>query len=824
VEKSGRNSVNDQSFCSISQDHVSTEKHGYPRDSSDLQQENLTAFVNETDTRDVPKDPMVRIPDLNGPSILDSRCYDQPQEDTIDAVGVSVRSAEKSLIIDDRNMSITAERASAACSDALLRSNTERLSKKDAVETTLSQEKMSPATNLQPGSCGDKYHNNDGERPHNDGNNIQSSKDLSHQGLTMQAPVAPDSDRSTDALLTYASEKSHLPEFVAADDTAMIAQPLGRKTRNLRQHDRGEKASKDLDEGSAKIQLLEKDPGHNELNLQTAGTVPSVSCYVAVQNDKSETNHPQEDAADHSEMFEQKNGDNANLEVSSADKANPALPDDGNILKKNTSCGGQTAVGSPCCNVTFHYKSSEVDSLSEKNTEKNMADRSVPNSPQDGNKEGTKRAANYKIMGNAVVETSNVHCSASCLLTLMGNMPSSTQDRDANGSIEGFTEQDLCIKCGNDGQLLKCSSCSLAAHDSCFGSSVTFDVSGQLHCPVCLYTKATEAYKKAKTAYSEARNNLFAFLGTKQSAKQHEQSTGKQPAAPSSKYHLNEGNTSKRQGTSQSEADNLSHKDEEPGQCRKKQRTNDKNDACPEEDQLNGCNTSKRQGNDKSEADNLSHKNEEPGQQRKKQRKSDTIDACPEEDRLNGCNTSIRQGHHQSGNLSHKDLESGQHKTHAATDTCAEEVITEKTSFGLNSDIAINKDCVRYKRRHVHVEEHGQPVENAKAREDGAGNSFYEAQHSSQNRSSPVTSQNVEADKHDGRTISHEWENSDEIEASSSNDSVKRSSPTWRDMRHNKARLQQKQTVVSNNSKKALECQDEHMPSPSKKRKYAPKR
>ncbi|KAM0833859.1 hypothetical protein ACQ4PT_064005 [Festuca glaucescens] len=763
VEKSGKNNVNDQSFCSISRDHVNTEKHGCPRDSSDLQRVNLV-FINGIDTRDVQKDPMEPIPDLNEPSTLSSRRYDQPRENTI----------------DDRDMSMTAEPTSATCSDALLQSNTELLSKKDAVETTVSEEK-SPTTNLQPRSCGDKYqnpsHNNAGDRPHNDGTNIQSSKDLSHQGSTMQTTVAPDSDRSTDALPTYTSENSHLPEFVAADDTAMIAQQLGRKTRNSLQHDHGEKPSQDLDDGSARIQLVEKDPGHNELNLQTAGAVPSVSCNVAVQEDKSETNHPQQDATDHSEMCAQKNGDKANLGVSSADKANPAIQVDGNILKKNTSCGGQTAIDSPCCNVTAHNKSLEVNSLSEKNAEKNMAGRSVPNSPKDGNKEGTKRAANKKIMGNAVVETSNVHCSddsssglaAACLLSLMGNMPSSTQDRDANGSIEGFTERDLCIKCGKDGQLLKCSSCALAAHDSCFGSSVTFDVSGKLYCPVCFYTKANEAYQKAKTAYSKARKNLSAFLGTKQ---HDEQFTGKESSATCSKYHLNEGNTSKRQGNNLSEADNLS-------------------------------------------------KDEEPGQQRKKRRKNDTNDACPEEDQLNGCNTSIRQGNHQSGDLSHKDLEPGQHKTNATTDTCTEEVIAENASLGLNSDIATNKDCVLHYKRNIHVAEHGQPVENAKGREDGNVNSFYEVQHSSQSRSSPVTSQNVEADEHDSHTNSHECENSDEIEATSSNDSGKQSSPPWRNMRHHKARLQQKRTAVSNNFKKALGCQDEHMPSPSKKRNYA---
>uniref|UniRef100_A0A453Q0N9 Myb-like domain-containing protein n=1 Tax=Aegilops tauschii subsp. strangulata TaxID=200361 RepID=A0A453Q0N9_AEGTS len=674
VEQGGKNNGNDQLFCSISPDHVNTERHRCHTD----------------------------------------RLYNRPQEDTI---GVSVRSAQTSPSKDSRNTSITAEPTSASCSADLLRSKAKLMSKQDAVETTMSQEK-SPTAILQRESCGDKYrnpcHDNDGERPHGDDTNIHLSKNLSHEGLTMQAMVAPDSDR-TNALRTNTSETNHLPEFVAADVTGVMTELHGRKTqRNSPQHDSGETAVQVRDEGSAGIQPVEKDPGHNELNLQTAGVVPSVSCNRAVQGDKSETNLQQENATGHSKIFEEKNDDKAHLEVSCADKANPALLDDVNILENNTSGGRQTALDSPCCNV-----------------------------------------------------------------------PSSSQDKDANGSIKGLTEQDLCIKCGKDGQLLKCSSCSLAAHDGCFGSPVTFDASGQFHCPVCFYTKATEAYQKAKNAYLEARKNLSSFLGTKQFPKLHEQSTGKQQTATNSKDQLNECNTSKRQGNHQSEADNLSHKDEEPGEQRKKQKTNDTSDACPEEDQLNGCNTPKRQGNNKSDAYNLSHKDLEPGQQRKKQ------------------------------------------KTNATSDACREDVVTEKASFGLNSNIAPNKDSVlQNKRKQVHVTEHEQSVENAEAHEDGNNNSFCEPQHSSQNRCSPVVNQNVEADKHVSLTNSHECESSDEIEATSSNDSGKQSSPPWRNMRHRKAKFQEKETVVSENSKKALGCQDQHMPSPSRKRKYAypPKR
>ncbi|VAH66801.1 unnamed protein product [Triticum turgidum subsp. durum] len=688
VEKGGKNNGIDQSLCSINPDHdVNAERHGCPTD----------------------------------------RCYDRPQEDTI-GVGVSVRSAQTSPSSDNRNMPITAEPASATCSAALLRGNTGLMSKQVAAETTMSQEK-SPTTILQQESCGDKYknsfHDNDGERSHGNGTNIHLSKNLSHEGLTMQATVAPDSDRSTDALLATTSETRSLPEFVTVDGTGVIAELHGRKTRRSSlQHDSSEKASHVLDEGSARIETVEKDSGHNERNLRTAGVVPSVSCNGAVQGDKSETNLLQENATGPSTLFKEKK-DKVLLEVSFADKANPALHDDGNILENNTSYGRKTALVSPCCNATSNVHRS-----------------------------------NDSPSGFA----------AACLLSLMFNMPSCSQDKDANGSTQGFTEQDLCITCGKDGQLLKCSSCSLVSHESCFGSSVTFDVSGQFYCPVCFYTKASEAYQKAKKTYLEARKNLSAFLGTQQFPKEHhEQSTGKQQTATNSKDHSNEHNTSKRQG--QSEADDLSHKGEEPGEQREKQRTNDTSDVHPEEGQLNGCDASKRQGNHQSDTYNLSHKDLEPGQQRKKQ------------------------------------------KTNATSGACPEGVITEKASFGLNCDIAPNKDCVlENKRKQVE-----QSAEGAEAHEDGNGNSFYAVQHSSQNRCSPVANQSVEAEKHDSLTNSHDPKSSDEIEATSSNNSGKRSSPPWRNMRHHKARFQEKETVVSCNSKKALRCQDQQMPSPSSK-------
>lgn len=736
---------NDQSLYNISHDHANTENLGCPTDSPQLQQENL---VNETDTRNVQKGPMESTPYFQKPCTSDSRSSDHPHEDTIG--DVRVRSPGKSPTNVDRNMSVAAESASAICNASLLGSNTEPMSKQDVVYHT---------TMVHPQSCGDKYpnppHHNNAERPH-DGTSIQSSKDPVHEGPTMQTTVAPDFDRSSDALPTNTSEASHLPEFITAEDTTMIAEPHSSKTHaNSPQHDSGEKASQDLDDGSARIQPMEKDPGHEELTLRAAGVLHSVSCNGAIQGDKSETNHPSENTTEHAKLLEQKNGDKSHLDVSCADTVNQDLYDNGNVLKKDTVCGGQTVLESHCCNLALHNKTSEANYLSEKNTGKNMTDiqkpccgRSVPNSARDGNEKRAKQASNKKIAVNTVAETSHVHSSddsfsgfaAAGLLPMTDNTPFCTQDQDANGSIEGLTEQDLCVKCGKDGQLLKCSSCLLAAHESCFGSSVAFDDSGKFYCPVCFYTKATEAYQKAKKTYSEARKNLSAFLGTKQLVKQHnEQPTGVQQRAANSGDHLN------------------------------------------------GCNTSKRQDNHQSEADNLSHQDEEPGRQSKKQ------------------------------------------KTNATSFACPEDVETEKASFGPNCDaVPMNKHCVlQNNRKQVQVAEHGQSVENAEACEEaGNGNSSHEMKHSSQNRCSPAANQNVEADKDDGITNSHQSKESDEIEATSSNGSGKRSSPPWRNMRHRKARFQEKETAVSSNSKKAFGRQDQHMPSPSRKRNYAypPKR
>ncbi|XP_020085468.1 uncharacterized protein LOC109708228 [Ananas comosus] len=76
-----------------------------------------------------------------------------------------------------------------------------------------------------------------------------------------------------------------------------------------------------------------------------------------------------------------------------------------------------------------------------------------------------------------------------------------SQAKNNQDSIVGdWTEQSLCIKCHNGGQLLTCSAngCSVAIHDSCLGS-VEFDKAGLFYCPFCTYLRA--------------KKNLSTFLG-----------------------------------------------------------------------------------------------------------------------------------------------------------------------------------------------------------------------------------------------------------------------------------------------------------------------
>ncbi|XP_062187167.1 uncharacterized protein LOC133890689 [Phragmites australis] len=749
LEQNGTNQRDDdQSLCS-SHDHVNIERPRFPTDNAELQQETPADLVDGTEARNLQKDPIAPTSVFHEPCTSDGRSYDHVQEDDMGAVGLGARSPEKNPIVEG-NMPVGAVNASASCDAAFQGSISESVSKQDA---------ENHATIIQPQSRREKSpnppHHIDGEKPHDGGANDQSLKDPSHEGLNTRATVAPDFDRSNDALPTNASEPGHLPEFITAQDTNMISQPHSSKTDlSALQHETGEKVNQDLDDDSANIRPVEKDHVHEKLTLQAASSLPSVSCNDAIQGGKSETNHLPGNATEHTTVFEEQNGGKSHLEVSGADKVNQALHDDGSILEKNTVHGGlnvQTAPMSQNCNIALHDKISEANYLSEQNTGKNRTDvqkgscsTSVSNSAQDGGGKSATKTSNKENLRDTFTEISHVpspdgsFCgtAAAGLLSMTDKMSFWPKDQDTNDSLGALSQQDLCIKCGKDGQLLKCSVCLLAAHDSCFGSSVTFEETDLFYCPVCFYTKATEAYQKAKKTYCEARKNLSAFLGTTQLVRQHdEQLTGVLPRAANREGHLNVCDPSKRKNIHQNEAGNLAHQDEEPDQQRKKQ------------------------------------------------------------------------------------------KIYATGNGCPEEVVTKKASPVRNPDVApMNKHSVLKNNSSKRVQDAEQQpqLESKEADEEaGNGNSSHEKS-SSQNRCGPSAYQEVEADKEDGPTNSHQSGDSDEKEATSSNDSGKRSSPPWRNMRHSKARLQEKETVVYSKSRKTVVQQDQHMPSPSRKRNYAP--
>ncbi|CAO2045912.1 unnamed protein product [Urochloa humidicola] len=695
-----------QSLSNVNHLHSNVEK-GTPV-SSELQPENITNVVNETEIGNFQQCRIEPTVDPDQPCASDSRFYNEPQEDAINSASAGAKSPEKNLSNVDSDMSVASVPASASCNATLQGNIAEPLSKKDMADET---------TVLQPQLCKGKS-----PIPNDDGTHDQSLKDPSHESQTVHATMAPAFHRSSDVLPTNISEASHL-------------------------------VNQDLD-GSASIPPVEKDPVHEELTLQATSGIPSITGNGAMQEDKSGTNHP---STEHTTIFKEQIGDKSEQEVGYADKDNHTLCDDGTMLEKNEVCGGlnvQTTPKSRSCNVTLHDKISEANSLSKQNIETNTTDVqkrscsiSVPNSSPDGDRKRAKQDSNKQTVGKTAAETSRVHTSADSfsgfaaarLLPMTGKMPFCNQDQEANDSLGVSQEQDLCIKCGKDGLLLKCSSCLLSAHDSCFGSSVTFEDSGQFYCPVCICTKATEAYQKAKKTYIEARKNLAAFLGTEQLLKQHdEQQTGMLPRAANSEGQLNGRNSSKRQESrSQTEADDLAHQVEESNQQRKKQKVN-------------------------------------------------------------------------------------------VTSGASNEVVIEKAFSVRNSDVApMNKHSVlQNNSNQPHDAEKDRHVENTEACE-GADNGHpsHERRNSSRNRCNSAANLEVEAEKEDGPTNSHQSD-SDEIEASSSNDSGKRSSPPWRRMKHHKAKPQEREATVSSNSRKTFGQQDQHMPSPSKKRKYAypPKR
>lgn len=86
-------------------------------------------------------------------------------------------------------------------------------------------------------------------------------------------------------------------------------------------------------------------------------------------------------------------------------------------------------------------------------------------------------------------------------------------------SVAGWTEQNLCMKCNKDGQLLVCSSsgCPLVVHEYCLGCPASYDNLGNFYCPFCAYSRAISAYLESKKKASLAKKELALFInaGTK---------------------------------------------------------------------------------------------------------------------------------------------------------------------------------------------------------------------------------------------------------------------------------------------------------------------
>ena len=213
--------------------------------------------------------------------------------------------------------------------------------------------------------------NSDGERPYDDSTSDLPSKDPRHEELSMHATVNPDIDRSSNALLQTNASK---PELVTTQDTTMISQPHSSGTHlSTLRHESGERTNQHLDDVSASIQPVEKDHVYEELSLQAASALLSISCNGDIHGGKSETNHQSGNTTEHTVVFEQQNVDRSHLDVSSANKVNQALHDV-SIKENNAVNGGpnaQIAPRSQACNINLHEKISEAGYLSKENTGEN---------------------------------------------------------------------------------------------------------------------------------------------------------------------------------------------------------------------------------------------------------------------------------------------------------------------------------------------------------------------------------------------------------------------------------------------------------------------
>ncbi|XP_021315462.1 uncharacterized protein LOC8056090 isoform X2 [Sorghum bicolor] len=596
VEQNGiKKHDNHQSLCNV---HHLNSNIDTPRPtiaSTELQPGNLTNLVNNLEKGNFKQCPVESTVDLDKPLETDRRFYNQAREYAINAATVGTRASEK----DPSNVNSNMSGSSTSCNTTLQGNIAEPLSKKSMVdETTVVQAQPCKGKSPNPPD-----YNNVIKRPNDDSISYQSLKDPRYESKTLQATMTPSFDKSNDVLPINTSEASDFPEPIGTEDTTMVQQLNSCKTHlNHLQHDSGLKVNQDLD-GTASIQPVEKYSIHEESILRATSVIPSVSCNGAMQEDKSKSNFASGNTTEHPAIFEKQKCDKSQLQVSCADKSKHALHDDATMLGKNKDvCGGLNVQGAPeshSRNLTLHDKISEAHCLSDQNIGKSTNDIqkrscniSISISCQDRYRKTAKQDSNKQTIGKTVAETSHAHSSddsisgfaAACLLSMSGEIPLCSQDQEANDSHRVSPEQDLCIKCGKGGHLLQCSSCLLSAHDSCFGSSLTFEDPRQLHCPVCIYAKATEEYKKTKKTYIEARKSLAAFLGAEQLLKQHEQQTRPLPRAVYSEGQLNGHSNSSEKQTSVSETtiDDLAHQGEESNRQRKKQKIDVTSDVCNE--------------------------------------------------------------------------------------------------------------------------------------------------------------------------------------------------------------------------------------------------
>ncbi|KAJ9184758.1 hypothetical protein P3X46_004453 [Hevea brasiliensis] len=95
-------------------------------------------------------------------------------------------------------------------------------------------------------------------------------------------------------------------------------------------------------------------------------------------------------------------------------------------------------------------------------------------------------------------------------------------------SPTNWTELNLCVKCGKDGQFLVCNAvgCPLVVHKECLGSLPRFDEEGKFYCPFCAYSLAISEYMEAKKRASLARKELSAFIN-KQTESSHSKEDSK---------------------------------------------------------------------------------------------------------------------------------------------------------------------------------------------------------------------------------------------------------------------------------------------------------